>query len=113
LNLKLKGYDEHNVGVFLIHVKFISTIFNVPYNSLIMVLNLFILFRRPHMMHPIKLISNANLSVCFNLRLVGNINPILHPFFETINPGKRFNWEEQPTAKIISAEILKATIGFG
>ena len=47
----------------------------------------YIFLRRPHLMHPIQLLPDANLSITFNLKLVGNVNPVLHPFFETINPG--------------------------
>ena len=42
------------------------------------------------MLHPIQLIPGSNLTISFNLKLVGNANPILHPFFETVNPGDHF-----------------------
>ena len=44
-------------------------------------------FRRPRMMHPIHLLENFKLTLAFNLKLVGQLNPLLHPFFESVNPG--------------------------
>lgn len=44
-------------------------------------------FRRPRMMHPIHLLENFQLTLAFNLKLVGQLNPLLHPFFESVNPG--------------------------
>ena len=38
-------------------------------------------------MHPLEVSPNANLTVTFSLRLVGALNPTLHPFFEHLNPG--------------------------
>ena len=39
------------------------------------------------MMHPIHLLENFKLTLAFNLKLVGQLNPLLHPFFESVNPG--------------------------
>ena len=38
-------------------------------------------------MHPIHLLENFKLTLAFNLKLVGQLNPLLHPFFESVNPG--------------------------
>ena len=38
-------------------------------------------------MHPIHLLENFQLTLAFNLKLVGQLNPLLHPFFESVNPG--------------------------
>ena len=44
-------------------------------------------FRRPRMMHPIHLLDDFKLTLQFSLKLVGQLNPLLHPFFESVNPG--------------------------
>ena len=44
-------------------------------------------FSRPSLIHPIKLIPDKNITFHFSLRMVGNINPNLMPFFEALNPG--------------------------
>ena len=49
--------------------------------------NQMLFFRRPRMMHPIHLLENFKLTLAFNLKLVGQLNPLLHPFFESVNPG--------------------------
>ena len=38
-------------------------------------------------MHPIHLLDDYKLTLRFNLKLVGQLNPLLHPFFESVNPG--------------------------
>ena len=43
--------------------------------------------RRPRMMHPIHLVDDFKLTLKFSLKLVGQLNPLLHPFFESVNPG--------------------------
>ena len=37
--------------------------------------------------HPISLIPSSNLTIQFTLRIVSNVNPILMPFFESLEPG--------------------------
>ena len=44
-------------------------------------------FSRPLLSHPISLISSSNLTIQFTLRIVSNVNPILMPFFESLDPG--------------------------
>ena len=39
------------------------------------------------MMHPIHLLDDYKLTLGFSLKLVGQLNPLLHPFFESVNPG--------------------------
>ena len=39
------------------------------------------------MIHPIKVIPDYNITFHFSLRMFGNINPSLMPFFEALNPG--------------------------
>ena len=43
--------------------------------------------RRPKMSHPVDLIKGANLTIRFSLKLIGTVNPVIHPFFEHVNPG--------------------------
>ena len=38
-------------------------------------------------MHPIHLLDDYKLTLEFSLKLVGQLNPLLHPFFESVNPG--------------------------
>ena len=38
-------------------------------------------------MHPIHLLDDCKLTLEFSLKLVGQLNPLLHPFFESVNPG--------------------------
>lgn len=45
---------------------------------------------RPRLMHPIRLSNGCNITVTLSLKLVGNLSPILHPFFDSINPGFKF-----------------------
>ena len=38
-------------------------------------------------MHPIHLEKERNLQINFSLKINGKINPLIHPFFENLNPG--------------------------
>ena len=38
-------------------------------------------------MHPLHLLHDYKLTLEFSLKLVGQLNPLLHPFFESVNPG--------------------------
>ena len=38
-------------------------------------------------MHPLHLLDDCKLTLEFSLKLVGQLNPLLHPFFESVNPG--------------------------
>ena len=38
-------------------------------------------------MHPMHLLDDYKLTLEFSLKLVGQLNPLLHPFFESVNPG--------------------------
>jgi hypothetical protein len=45
------------------------------------------IFRRPRLVHPVDLLPHKRLVMRFNLKLIGSLNPALHPFFEHMNPG--------------------------
>ena len=54
---------------------------------IILYICLYFCFSRPSLIHPIKLIPDHNITFHLSLRMVGNINPNLMPFFEALNPG--------------------------
>jgi len=45
------------------------------------------IFRRPRLVHPLDLGEKKRLKMTFALKLIGTLNPALHPFFEHMNPG--------------------------